>query len=240
MVEILQKTHPETSFRTLIADASTSHGMKSTIESMTASLSTLPGPLTILLNNVGGAGGLPSFTSLAAHTHADVDGLLNLNIRFATQLTRALLPLLRQNTPSLILNSGSGAGRLPLPYLGVYSGCKAYLRLFTASLAQELAAEGADIEVMLASIGNTGNAGGHGESKGLLARLLAPSAARVARGALERVGCGRVCVPPVWEQGVVEGIMMALPEGVVTGVLGRVAKKERAERGVGEGSKKDE
>lgn len=42
------------SFKYVIADAATSHGMKQAIERMANEMAQLPGPLTVLVNNAGG------------------------------------------------------------------------------------------------------------------------------------------------------------------------------------------
>lgn len=73
-----------------------------------------------------------------------------MNARWPTQLTKALLPLLTDNSPSLIMNVGSMAGLWGLPYLSVYCASKAFNMLFSDALKQEIAAEGKrkDIEVI--------------------------------------------------------------------------------------------
>lgn len=115
--------------------------------------------LSVLINNVGGTSALsPDFKTLKDHTHDEVDALLNLNPRFATQLTRAILPLLQRNQPSLIINIGSAVS-MGFPYLAVYSGATRFNMLWEKSLQIELKAEGQDISVMGVIVGNVQSAG---------------------------------------------------------------------------------
>ncbi|KAL9112670.1 MAG: hypothetical protein Q9187_007730, partial [Circinaria calcarea] len=102
----LQRQFPDRSIRIAIADAVQSK-VASSIEDIVSSLRDLQ--LTVLINNIGGITGMapPPFKTLAAYTAQEVDETIKVNAGFATQITRALLPVLQKNQPSLILNIGS-------------------------------------------------------------------------------------------------------------------------------------
>jgi short-subunit dehydrogenase len=68
----------------------------------------------------------------------EIDTLIDVNITFATQLTRAILPQLFESKPALIINIGSFCGQLPSPYLTPYAGSKAYIEAWSQSLRTEL------------------------------------------------------------------------------------------------------
>jgi len=63
---------------------------------------------------------------------------IEVNVMAPTVLLKLLLPNLKKNSPSGILNVGSMAGFFSLPKKQVYGGTKAYLLSFSKSLQKEL------------------------------------------------------------------------------------------------------
>ena len=134
-------------FRILVSDAS--EVSEKQIEDIVFDLKNLH--LTILVNNVGG-----SFIikPLIDHTFGEMDNLMNVNARFPTQLTRAILPILsKSDDPSLIINIGSLGNVSGVPYCVTYAGCKALNMAISKSLDMELRAEGRNIDVLAVSVG---------------------------------------------------------------------------------------
>ena len=93
--------------------------------------------------------------------------IVNINVTATLRVTYAVLPRMVQKCvrlspfPSttnlipnffrkrgLILNIGSFAGAVPSPMLAPYSGTKAFLSAFTASLAEEVKDKGVDVECL--------------------------------------------------------------------------------------------
>jgi short-subunit dehydrogenase len=68
--------------------------------------------------------------------------ILEVNVTALTHLTHLLLPMLRAQSPSGILNVSSVAGFFPLPEMAVYAATKAYVTSFSEALRMELAPEG--------------------------------------------------------------------------------------------------
>ena len=223
----LQKTYPKTLYRIVIADASNSHGMKSSIEAIVASLHDLPGPLTVLINNVGGSSNLPRvFLPLREYTSADADSVLNLNARFTTQLTRALLPtLFANNKHGLVINLSSLAGVVGIPYCSAYSGTKAYLYAWSASLSRELAIDNIPIEVLSLAVGRVTDTGFFKEPSS----IFTPTSDTLARAALGRVGCGSVVVAPYWGHGVQLLFLQTCPVWLERPFTNASALKEKEE-----------
>lgn len=89
--------------------------------------------LAVLVNNVGYTS---TYHSFALHP-MEINMIVNLQISSMTHLTRAVLPLLIQNQPWLIINV-RGLTVSPCPYLAVHSGGKTYLTGFSRTLALEL------------------------------------------------------------------------------------------------------
>jgi short-subunit dehydrogenase len=95
-------------------------------------------PLNLLVNNAG-LGDLGAFESAEWSRLAPV---LEVNVTALTHLTHLLLPMLRAQGPSGILNVSSVAGFYPLPEMAVYAATKAYVTSFSEALRMELASEG--------------------------------------------------------------------------------------------------
>ena len=74
----------------------------------------------ILVNNVGGVTTYPQYVSHSEISDAHIDNIMNVNARFPTHITRNLLPLLKENAPSLILNTGSVGGLVGVPFIVTY------------------------------------------------------------------------------------------------------------------------
>lgn len=188
--------------------------------------------LKVLINNVGGQGGLTrkTYQTLEESTGEEVDIIINLNARFTTQLTRVLLPYLTHNTPSLIMNISSNA-TIGLPYLSVYGGSKGYIDSFTRALSAEMSAEGKDVEVMGIQVGSVQSSGND-----VAGGFFIPTSRRMAKAALERVGCGRMMVSAFWPHALQVGLAEMLPEGwlreigirTVTGL--KILKEEKEKR----------
>ena len=179
----LQDQFPMLGFRILIADASSSSYWQ--INDLVTSIHDLH--LTVLINNVGGA---ITVAPLDDTTSEHVDAIINLNARFPTQLTKALLPKLTQtNSPSLIMNIGS-MGDFCVPYATIYGGSKGFNMTWSSSLAMELKSEGKKVEVLAVSVGRVTDVS-HNKKD---ASFFTPSAGTMAKAALQRVGCGKPVV----------------------------------------------
>lgn len=102
--------------------------------------------LTMLINNVGVEFGDPC--PLLLKDIADMDGMIDINVRFSTLMTARCLPMLlaageaRSDTGEPLraacVNVASTAANATPPLLAVYSGTKAYNRAFSTSLSSEM------------------------------------------------------------------------------------------------------
>ena len=198
----LQKRHPNLQVRYVIADASS---QDAPIDNIAAACNALPGKLTILINDVGGTPGEP-FQLLDTADAPSTDVLINMNARFPAQVTRALLPSLIQNGPSLIMNIGSAAGSFGLPSLVVYSASKSFNAIFSEALRKEMAMPGKDVEVLGILVGVV-------ISGTQLNRipLFTCTAREMADYSLARVGCGQSLVWGWWRHGVQSFPLAVLP-----------------------------
>ncbi|KAB2639572.1 MAG: SDR family NAD(P)-dependent oxidoreductase [Verrucomicrobia bacterium] len=101
-------------------------------------------PVNLLINNAG-LGDLGTFDTAEWERIAP---MLEVNVTALTHLTHLLLPMLRAQSPSGILNVSSVAGFYPLPEMAVYAATKAYVTSFSEALRMELAPEGINVTAL--------------------------------------------------------------------------------------------
>jgi 17beta-estradiol 17-dehydrogenase / very-long-chain 3-oxoacyl-CoA reductase len=209
----LSAAFPRTQFRLFVADATASTSVNSAaIQEFIVTITDLN--LTVLVNNVGGAGVLAAaFTTFAEHKSKEIDDLISLNIYFTLHLTHALLPVLARQPSALIMNTGS-TSQTGMPYISVYSPTKAYINAWSNALSMELEAEGLNIEIITVMSGNTQT----GQDT-RAANLFRPTANTFAKAALGKVGCGRTVVTGYFWHAAQSGAMDLLPLGVQRSAL---------------------
>jgi 17beta-estradiol 17-dehydrogenase / very-long-chain 3-oxoacyl-CoA reductase len=216
---------PNRQIRTLQLDASKDVGDTSKMEEAAASLQDIN--LRIILNNVGGAGGLASFTALGDRTAADCSFIIDMNLRFPTEITRLLIPQLKKQGSGLIMNIGSATSEFGIPYLSVYSGCKAYNKSWSRVLTNEMTAEDVDVEVLcvLVSAVATDNVPRN-------TSLFVPNARQMAVYALNLAGSGRSVEFGYWGHALQAAVVGVLPEWVANKVMVETGKQEKKDEEV--------
>jgi len=123
--EDLLRHGPDRGVRSLVIDAGRDAGNLEVLKAAATQLEDIS--LTILVNNVGGAGNAKPLIAPYQHTYEDLNrAQIDLNVRFQSELTRLLLPQLISNQPACVLNVGSASSDLSCCYLPVASGVKAY------------------------------------------------------------------------------------------------------------------
>ncbi len=97
--------------------------------------------VSILVNNAGfGGSGEFDASDLGA-----LDKMILLNVRATTWVTHKLLPLLRSNKNSYILNVSSMASFSPIAYKAVYSATKVYVEYLSKGLNKEFKQRGVHV-----------------------------------------------------------------------------------------------
>jgi uncharacterized oxidoreductase len=92
--------------------------------------------LNVLINNAGIMN--PYNFGEGNFTNQNIDNEVLTNLIAPMKLSRLLLPLLRQNKKSAIVNVSSGLAYLPMPSVPIYSATKAALHSFSISLRVQL------------------------------------------------------------------------------------------------------
>ena len=96
------------------------------------------GAIDVLVNNAGVGMYAPAWQA----PEAEVRALFELNLFAPLALTRLVAPHMRRRKSGLIVNIGSIAGRITLPWFTLYSASKYALGSMTEGLRMELRADG--------------------------------------------------------------------------------------------------
>jgi NAD(P)-dependent dehydrogenase (short-subunit alcohol dehydrogenase family) len=114
------------------------------IERAIASIIEMSGRLDVVVNNAGVSYSGP----LEAFTSDQVRQQFETNVFSVLRVNRAALPQMRKQGSGLLVQIGSIAGRLALPYLGLYGATKFTLEGLTESFRDELAPFGVDATII--------------------------------------------------------------------------------------------
>jgi NAD(P)-dependent dehydrogenase (short-subunit alcohol dehydrogenase family) len=114
------------------------------VEQAITSLVAITGRLDVVVNNAGMAYGGP----LEAFTPEQVHQQFETNVFGMLRVNRAALPHMRKQGSGLLLHIGSIAGRVALPFLGLYGATKFALEGLTESYRDELAPFGIDAAII--------------------------------------------------------------------------------------------
>ncbi len=114
------------------------------VEQAIASIIGITGRLDVVVNNAG-----VSFSGpLEAFTMEQVQQQFDTNVFSVLRVNRAALPHMRRQGSGLLLQIGSIAGRLALPFIGLYGATKFALEGLTESYRYELAPFGIDAAII--------------------------------------------------------------------------------------------
>lgn len=92
------------------------------------------GHIDVLINNAGyGISGAVEFTQTQ-----EAEKLFQVDFFGAVRVTKAVLPIMRRAGQGRIVNIGSVAGRIPIPFQAYYSSAKAAIGAYTAALDAEV------------------------------------------------------------------------------------------------------
>jgi 17beta-estradiol 17-dehydrogenase / very-long-chain 3-oxoacyl-CoA reductase len=220
--EELLEQWPELEAKVLVLDAVTAASNADALDDAVRCVADLN--LKVLINNVGGSGGLkPGWLAVVRRKAEDTGMFINLNATFPTEMTRVLLPQLTKNQPALIMNIGSVCGEVPSPYASVYAGAKAYNKAWSRSLSLEMKAEGHAVEVMNILVGEVSSG-----SQPQDLNLFCPSSRRMAKDSLDKVGCGKDVVWGHWPHHLQFGMIMSLPRVIMEKMILGMALEEKA------------
>jgi len=226
LIDGLRKQWPDRSYESFICDATDRASWAERLDSLVQWLDDYNRNLTVLVNNIGGnPNNARSFTPLAEYRVDELTALVDLNLTFPAQVTRALLPILQRNKPSLVINMASACGtsNVAIPYLTTYSGTKAFIRQFSKTLRLELVATGHEEVEVMSVVAAKVQSGGMKTETG----WAVPSSRDFARATLHKVGRGRAEITPWWGQSVQLWVMGLLPDWIREKSLVDIGKQEK-------------
>jgi len=87
---------------------------------------------------------------------ATFDRIFNVNVKSIFHMTKAVVPLMRQQGQGSIINIGSTAGLRPRPGLTWYNASKGAVNLLSKSMAAELGPDGIRVNAICPVMGATG------------------------------------------------------------------------------------
>ena len=99
--------------------------------------------LNVFINNAGIMN--PFDYTKANFTNQNIDSEVFTNLLAPMKLSHLLLPILKQNKNSVIMNVTSGLAYLPMPSVPIYSATKAALHSFSISLRAQLKSQGIEV-----------------------------------------------------------------------------------------------
>lgn len=213
----LEDRHPALTVRVYAADL----GDPSRVVALARWLDEEKIRVSFLVNNAG----LGDKGPFATADWPRVRAMLDVNIAALTQLTYLLVPALREGGRGAVLNVGSIAGLIPVPYMAVYGATKAYVNSFSEALRIELRDTGVTVTALLPGPAET-------EFVEVARRRddnpawdapheLQVSVEEVVRAGLAAVACDRPRVIPGWKVALLMGVAVALPLGILRAILQR-------------------
>jgi 3-oxoacyl-[acyl-carrier protein] reductase len=146
------------------ADSADVAAVQASVERTVAEL----GGLDILVNNAG----ILRLSELKDISLADIDAMLNVNVRAPIVASKAALPRLGKG--GRIISIGSYfADRVPAPILGIYAASKSALSAFTKALARELGPKEVTVNLVQPGSIDTDMNPSHGPAAELLKQFMA-------------------------------------------------------------------
>jgi len=127
------------------------------------------GQIDVLINNAG----FGLFGVFEGTSNAKIREQFDVNLFGAMEVTRQVLPHMRQRKSGVVINVSSGAGVFGLPMLSIYTSSKFALEGFSESLSYELASQG--IVVKIVEPGGVISTGFGARSASEVAQVCAPA-----------------------------------------------------------------
>ena len=138
-----RKQQSNSDFEMLTLDVTSDESVKSCV----STIMDKTGRIDVLINNAG-------FVITGAQEELSIDeskSQFETNFFGVLRMVNAILPIMRKQKSGQIINMGSIAGVIPVPFQGTYAASKAALLLYTDALRQEV--KGLNIKVSIVEPG---------------------------------------------------------------------------------------
>ncbi|MBK8807342.1 MAG: SDR family NAD(P)-dependent oxidoreductase [Bacteroidales bacterium] len=179
--------------------------------------------VNILINNAGLGGSFPFEDS----SYDFIESVIMLNIRATVLITKLFLPQLKSCESAYIMNIGSMASYMPIPYKSIYPASKAFISNFSQTLRAELAQTGVSVTLVNPGSMLTNDLlKARVASYGRLARAMTQMPDVVAAAALKAMYRKKTIVLPGWYNRLNLFILNRLPLRLKSKVLLNIYKKD--------------
>ncbi len=172
----------------------------------------------MLINNAGvGFGG-----RFSDSTPGENEATIKLNMLAVVHLTRLLLPELRRQSRSHVLNVASLAAFFPMPWLPVYSSSKSFVLAFSLALREELRGTPVRVSVLCPN-GIRTNRGVREmiDRQGMAGRLTCMYPDEAARAGIEGALRGRAVIVPRAVNRAISALSSVVPRALSMAVIAR-------------------
>ena len=178
-------------------------------------------PVDILINNAG-AGHYQNFHQAPLEKH---QSLIALNITSLTELTHRFLDIRMPTKRRLyILNVGSIAGYVSIPFYTTYTASKAYVNHFSRALSRELSQTTVSVTGLYPGATNTEFNKASGLPEDRTTTLFSMSANRVANAGITAMFQGKIDVIPGLLNKTMVLFSHIIPEGLIRLILKKILK----------------
>lgn len=137
--------------------------------------------IAVLVNNVGMSYKFPDYLDAVLVDDQFTNSMINCNITSMTKMTGFVLPGMVSRKGGVIINVASASGRIPTPFLTVYSATKAYMDFFSQATSMEYKSKGIIVQSLNPYFVST-------KMTGLRGSMMAPKPEKFVSGALGTVG----------------------------------------------------
>ncbi len=175
----------------------------------------------VLVNNAG----YGTYGPFAQREPETLLGMVDLNIRALTQLTRLALPAMIERGSGKILNVASTAAFQPGPLMAVYYATKAYVLSFTEAIASEMREQGITVSALCPGPTHTGFGKRANFNPTLLFERFGMDAEAVARVGYEGLVRGQTIVIPGIKNRLMAQSIRWFPRKFVTGVVRKLQEQ---------------
>lgn len=180
--------------------------------------------LGLLVNNVGMLHEHP--VTMDELPLQDLKDTYNVNMMPLIRLTYALLPAMKARHRGMIVNVTSASGFLPIPYLNMYAGSKAFVTNFSLGLKEELRGTGVDCQLVFPMFVDT-NLTQRWQSTNLWQYLFSAKVVPYSRMAVWTIG--KVAITTgYWQHGMVIAYLRTFPRWMLTIFMGHFMRYVKA------------
>lgn len=141
--------------------------------------------IAVLINNVGMGFKHPDYSDAILADEKFTNDMINCNITSVTKMTGIVLPGMTARKGGVIVNVSSASGRIPTPFLALYSASKAYMDFFSRSIDIEYKSKGIIVQSVCPYFVST-------KLSGTRKSLTSPSPSEFVKSAIDTIGSQHV------------------------------------------------